>query len=687
MISYEMSEIRNITLLGHRGSGKSSLVEAMLYISNTTPKMGSVDSQTSVSDFDKEEMKQGFSINTSVIPLEYLGHKYNILDTPGYSDFSGEVSSALAVSGGAVLVINGAAGVEIGTERAWRLLEEAGIPRIIFINKMNKGVHNYEKLLYDMKEKFGKKVAPFCIPIGFEEEFKGFVNVIDLKGRIFNGESCEDTPIPEDIDVSEVRNLLLEAIAETDENLLNKYFSGEDFTEEEIKKGLHNGVVNGEIVPVIIGSASNGIGVRTLFEMLYNYLPTPLEVNGGIKVGYTTNKSEMLTRKVSVDEPFSAVIFKTIVDPYMGKISLFKVNSGVIKKDDEVLISNKGIKVKVGNISFLRGGKQLPAEEVRAGDIGAMTKIQEAQTGDTLCDKDNSILYQVIEFPKPCLYMSIVPKEKSDDDKLSGALQRLMDEDPSFSIGRNYETKELIIGGQGEKHLNILLNKLENKFGVNAILKEPEISYRETIKNSVEAQGRHKKQSGGAGQFGEVFIKFEPNSDEFGFYDNIHGGVVPKTYIPAVEKGLLEAKNKGRLAGYPVINIKATLYDGSYHPVDSNEISFKQAAILAFRKGMETANCVILEPIVKMEIVAPDEYIGDIMGDMNKRRGRILGMEPKAYSEQLLTVEVPESEILKYAIDLKSLTQGRGRFEYSFLKYVELQENLAQKIIEIRKNK
>ena len=687
MISYEMSEIRNITLLGHRGSGKSSLVEAMLYISNTTPKMGSVDSQTSISDFDKEEMKQGFSINTSVIPLEYLGHKYNILDTPGYSDFSGEVSSALAVSGGAVLVINGAAGVEVGTERAWRLLEEAGIPRVIFINKMNKGVHNYEKLLYDMKEKFGKKVAPFCIPIGFEEEFKGFVNVVDLKGRIFNGESCEDAPIPEDIDVAEVRNLLLEAIAETDENLLNKYFSGEDFTEEEIKQGLHNGVVSGEIVPVIIGSASNGIGVRTLFEMLYNYLPTPLEVNGGIKIGYTTNKSEMLTRKVAVDEPFSAVIFKTIVDPYMGKISLFKVNSGVIKKDDEVLISNKGVKVKVGNIPFFRGGKQLRAEEVGAGDIGAMTKIQEAQTGDTLCDKDNVILYQVIEFPKPCLYMSIVPKEKSDDDKLSGALQRLMDEDPSFSIGRNYETKELIIGGQGEKHLNILLNKLENKFGVNALLKEPEVSYRETIKNSVEAQGRHKKQSGGAGQFGEVFIKFEPNSDEFGFYDNIHGGVVPKTYIPAVEKGLLEAKNKGKLAGYPVINIKATLYDGSYHPVDSNEISFKQAAILAFRKGMETAKCVILEPIVKMEIVAPDEYIGDIMGDMNKRRGRILGMEPKAYSEQLLTVEVPESEILKYAIDLKSLTQGRGRFEYSFLKYEELQENLAQKIIEIRKNK
>ncbi|WP_432204958.1 elongation factor G [Cetobacterium somerae] len=687
MISYEMNEIRNITLLGHRGSGKSSLVEAMLYMSNTTSKMGSVDSQTSVSDFDKEEMKQGFSINTSVIPLEYLGHKYNILDTPGYSDFSGEVSSALAVSGGAVLVINGAAGVEVGTERAWRTLEEMEIPRIIFINKMNKGVHNYEKLLYEMKEKLGKKVAPFCIPIGFEEEFKGFVNVVDLKGRIFNGEVCEDTPIPNEIDITEVRNLLLEAIAETDERLLEKYFSGIEFTEEEIRQGLHDGVISGEIVPVVIGSASNGIGVTTLFEMLYNYLPTPQEVTEGFKTGYGLNREEILKRKVSVDEPFSAVIFKTIVDPYMGKISIFKVNSGTIKKDDEVLIANKNIKIKIGNISFFRGGKQIPSDIVQAGDIGATMKILDAQTGDTLCDKDNPIIYNVIEFPKPCLYMSIIPKEKSDDDKLSGALQRLSDEDPSFSIGRNFETKELILGGQGEKHLNILLNKLENKFGVNAILKEPEVSYRETIKNTVEAQGRHKKQSGGAGQFGEVFIKFEPHEDEFAFYDNIHGGVVPRTYIPAVEKGLIEAKVKGKLAGYPVINIKATLYDGSYHPVDSNEISFKQAAILAFRKGLENARCVILEPIVKMQIVAPDEYIGDIMGDMNKRRGRILGMEPKAYSEQLLTVEVPESEILKYAVDLKSLTQGRGRFEYEFLKYEELQENLAQKIIDLRKNR
>ncbi|MGL5544031.1 MAG: elongation factor G [Cetobacterium sp.] len=685
MISYEMSEIRNITLLGHRGSGKSSLVEAMLYISNTTSKIGSVDSGNSISDFDKEEIKQGFSINTSIIPLEYLGHKYNILDTPGYSDFTGEVSSALAVSGGAVLVINGAAGVEVGTERAWRMLEEAEIPRVIFINKMNKGVHDYQKLLHELKGKFGKKVAPFCIPIGFEEKFKGFVNVVDLKGRIFNGETCEDAPIPEDIDISEVRGLLLEAIAETDEKLLNKYFSGEEFTEEEIKKGLHDGVLSGEIVPIIIGSASNGIGVRTLFEMMYNYLPTPQEVNDGRKLGHSLNNDKNIERKVDIDEPFSAIIFKTIVDSYMGKISLFKVNSGRIKKDDEVLIANKNIKVKVGNISFFRGAKQILADEVRAGDIGAVTKLQEAQTGDTLCDKENPIVYNIIDFPKPCLYMSIVPKEKNDDDKLSGAIQRLMDEDPSFSVGRNFETKEFIIGGQGEKHLNILLNKLQNKFGVNALLKEPEISYRETIKNSVEAQGRHKKQSGGAGQFGEVFIKFEPYTDEFDFKDEIHGGVVPKTYIPAVEKGLIEAKTKGKLAGYPVINIKATLYDGSYHPVDSNELSFKQAAILAFRKGMESARCVLLEPIVKMQIMAPDEYIGDIMGDMNKRRGKILGMEPKAYSEQLLTVEVPESEILKYAIDLKSLTQGRGRFEYNFLKYEELQDNLTQKIIDTKK--
>ncbi|MGL4566954.1 MAG: GTP-binding protein, partial [Fusobacteriaceae bacterium] len=375
--------MRNITLLGHRGSGKSSLVEAMLYISNTTSKIGSVDSGNSISDFDKEEIKQGFSINTSIIPLEYLGHKYNILDTPGYSDFTGEVSSALAVSGGAVLVINGAAGVEVGTERAWRMLEELEIPRVIFINKMNKGVHDYQKLLHELKEKFGKKVAPFCIPIGFEEEFKGFVNVVDLKGRIFNGQTCEDAPIPEDIDVSEVRGLLLEAIAETDEKLLNKYFSGEEFTEEEIRKGLHDGVLSGEIVPIIIGSASNGIGVRTLFQIMYNYLPTPQEVNEGRKVGYSLNTDKKIERKVDINEPFSAIIFKTIVDSYMGKISLFKVNSGRIKKDDEVLISNKKIKVKVGNISFFRGAKQIAADEVRAGDIGAVTKLQEAQTGDT----------------------------------------------------------------------------------------------------------------------------------------------------------------------------------------------------------------------------------------------------------------------------------------------------------------
>lgn len=685
MINYGISEIRNITLLGHRGSGKSSLVEAMLFASKTIEKMGNIDSKSTVSDFDKEELKQGFSINTSIIPLEYEGHKYNILDTPGYSDFSGEVLSALSVSGGAVLVINGVSGVEVGTERAWRYLEERGIPRIIFINKMNKGVHNYEKLLYDLKEKFGKKIAPFCIPIGFEEDFKGFVNVVDLKSRIFDGKQCNDGPIPKDIQVDEVRNLLLEAIAETDEKLLEKYFSGEEFTKEEIDAGLHNGVINGEIIPVVIGSASNAIGIKTLFEMLYKYMPTPEELNGGIKIGYDLETNKRIERKVSKDEPFSAIIFKTIVDPYIGKISLFKVNSGTIKKDDEILISNKNIKERIGNISFFRGGKQIPTNEINAGDIGGTMRLSTAQTGDTICSKDHPIVYKIISYQKPCLYMSILPKDKMDDDKLSVSLQRLLEEDPSFSINRNFETKELLIGGQGEKHLNILLNKLENKFGVNAVLKEPQVSYRETLKNVVQAQGRHKKQSGGAGQFGEVFIKFEPHNENFDFLDKIHGGVVPKTYIPAVEKGLIEAMQKGKLAGYPVINVKATLYDGSYHPVDSNELSFKLAAILAFRKGMEDGTCVLLEPIVRMEIIAPDEHVGDIMGDMNKRRGKILGMEPKDYSEQLLTVDVPESEILKYAIDLKSLTQGKGRFEYDFIRYEELQENLAKKIIEMRK--
>ena len=682
MKNYTTDKIRNVSFLGHRGSGKTSLVEALLFAANVTSKMGSIEKGNTISDYDDEEINRGFSINTSVVSLDYQEKIFNILDTPGYFDFSGEVISALAVTGGAVIVLDASSGIEVGTEKAWRMLEERKLPRILFINKMDKGAVNYKKILLDMKEKFGKKVAPFCIPLGEGENFEGFINVIEKKCRVFNGECCVDKELVPHEDFEDVRNLLLEAVAETSEEAMEKFFNGEDFTEEEIKAGLRKGVLNGDVVPVLVGSAANLIGVHTLFDMMFNYMPTPEESRGGIVYGKNSDTQEKVERRVSTDEPFSAFVFKTIVDPFIGKISLFRVVSGSLTKDMEVLNATQGRKERISNLYFVRGIKQRDTDRVVAGDIAATTKIQDLKTGDTICDKANPIVYKKVPFPKPCLYMNIIPVKKSDDDKISLAIQKLIEEDPSLTVIRNTETKELLIGGQGKKHLEIVVSKLYNKFQVQATLSVPKIAYRETIRKEVSVQGKHKKQSGGAGQYGDVFIKFEPLYDkEFEFVDNIKGGVVPRQYLPAVEKGLHEAAKKGFLAGYPVINFKATLYDGSYHPVDSNELSFKQAAILAFRKAVEQASSVILEPVVKMEIVVPEEYTGDIMGDMNKRRGKILGMDPMDYSEQKITVEVPHKEVLGYATDLKSMTQGRGRFEFEFVRYDYAPDEVAAKII------
>lgn len=685
MKNYEISKIRNVSLLGHRGSGKTTMAESLLYISKAIDKMGTVENGSTVSDYDKEEIKRVFSINTSVIPVEYNDIKYNFLDTPGYLDFIGEVQSAVRVSGSSVIVLDATAGIEAGAERVWRMLEEDFQPRIIFLNKMDKGFIHYEKLLKELKEKFGKKIAPFCIPIGEKEEFKGFINVVEMKTRIFNGIECVDGEMDDSVDISEVRNLLLEAVAETDEKLLEKYFNGEEFTIEEIKNGLHKGVVNGDIVPVIVGSALQGIGIHTLLDMIKDYMPRPNEMFNGERRGQD-KANEPITRKVDREQPFSAIVFKTLVDPFIGKISLFKVNSGVLKKDTEVFNPNKNKKEKIGQIFFLRGNKQEIAQEIGAGDIGATTKLQYTQTGDTLCDKDNIIIYRGIKFVKPCFYAGVEPADKADDEKLSMCLQKMTEEDPTFKMYRNHETKQLLIGGQGEKHLYITICKIKNKFGVHAVLNDVIVSYRETIKKETSAQGKHKKQSGGAGQYGDVFIRFTPCDSDFEFIDDIHGGVVPRSFIPAVEKGLIEAKEKGVLAGYPVIKFKATLYDGSYHAVDSNEISFKQAAILSFKKGISEANPVLLEPIMKFEIIIPELYLGDIMGDINKRRGRILGMDHNEYGEHVLFVEAPEVEMLKYALDLRAMTQGRGVFTFEFLRYDEVPNNLAQKIIEERKS-
>ena len=681
---FTTENIRNISLLGHRGSGKTTLVESILYVKDYIKRKGDVENGTTVSDFDKEEIRRIFSINTSLIPVEHNDVKLNFLDTPGYFDFVGEVVSALRVSASAVLVLDATAGVEVGTEKAWKLLEERKLPRIIFINKMDKGYVNYPKLLAELKEKFGKKIAPFCIPIGEKDEFKGFVNVVDMVGRVFDGKECVDTPIPADIDVSEVRNLLFEAIAETDEVLMDKYFAGEEFTKEEIIKGLHKGVVNGDIVPVMVGSAQQNIGIHTLLNYIELYMPCPTELFSGQRIGEDPTTQQEKVVKISSENPFSAIVFKTLVDPFIGKISFFKVNSGTIKKETEVFNPKKNKKERIAQILTMQGNKQIELDELCAGDIGATTKLQFTQTGDTLCDKNFPVVFNKIRFPKPNIYSGVLPADKNDDEKLSTAIQRVMEEDPTFVMTRNYETKQLLIGGQGEKHLYIILCKIKNKFGVHAELQDVIVSYRETILGKAEVQGKHKKQSGGAGQYGDVFIRFEPSDKEFEFVDEIKGGVVPRNYIPAVEKGLMEAKEKGVLAGYPVINFKATLYDGSYHPVDSNDLSFKLAAILAFKLGMEKAKPVLLEPVVKMKITIPEEYMGDVMGDLNKRRGRVLGMDHTETGEQLLLAEVPEAEILKYSIDLRALTQGRGEFEYEFVRYEEVPENISKRIIEER---
>ena len=681
---FTTENIRNISLLGHRGSGKTTLVESILYVKDYIKRKGDVENGTTVSDFDKEEIRRIFSINTSLIPVEHNDVKLNFLDTPGYFDFVGEVVSALRVSASAVLVLDATAGVEVGTEKAWKLLEERKLPRIIFVNKMDKGYVNYPKLLNELKEKFGKKIAPFCIPIGEKDEFKGFVNVVDMVGRVFDGKECVDTPIPADIDVSEVRNLLFEAIAETDEALMDKYFAGEEFTQEEIVKGLHKGVVNGDIVPVMVGSAQQNIGIHTLLNYLDLYMPCPTELFSGQRVGEDPITQQEKVVKISDENPFSAIVFKTLVDPFIGKITFFKVNSGILRKETEVFNPKKNKKERITQLITMQGNKQIEIEELHAGDIGATTKLLYTQTGDTLCDKSYPVVFNKIRFPKPNIFSGVLPADKNDDEKLSTALQRVMEEDPTFVVTRNYETKQLLIGGQGEKHLYIILCKIKNKFGVHAELQDVIVSYRETILGKAEVQGKHKKQSGGAGQYGDVFIRFEHSDNDFEFVDEIKGGVVPRNYIPAVEKGLMEAKEKGVLAGYPVINFKATLYDGSYHPVDSNDLSFKLAAILAFKLGMEKAKPVLLEPVVKMKITIPEEYMGDVMGDLNKRRGRVLGMDHNEAGEQLLFAEVPEAEILKYSIDLRALTQGRGEFEYEFVRYEEVPENISKRVKEER---
>jgi elongation factor G len=679
---YQTDKIRNVALIGHGGSGKTALAEAMLYNAKAIERMGRVEEGNTASDYDPEEIKRQISISSSVLPFEWKDKKVNILDTPGYFDFIGEVISSLRVAEGAVIVVDASSGIEVGTEKAWEFTSIRNMPRIVFVNKMNRENADFFKVVDQLRNEFGVSIAPFQVPMGSGEGFKGFINVVDMKAREYTGKGCKDIDIPAGYEdkIEPIREMVMEAVAETDDELMMKFFDGQPFTADEIRNGLRKGVLNGKIVPVLCGAADLNIGVETLMDMLQDYMPSPKDA-GRLKA--EDDKGNPVEKDLNPDEPFSALVFKTVADPYVGKISIFKVLTGSFTAETALYNVNKEEKEKFGSIFVVRGKKQINVDKVMAGDIAAVAKLQHTVTGDTLAEGKVGFRYSPIQFPEPCISMAIAPKAKGDEEKISSGLSRLHEEDPTFTVEKNSETGDLLVSGQGEVHIEVVTKKLASKFGVDVETKDPRLPYRETIKGTSKAEGKHKKQSGGRGQYGHVWIEFEPLNDlntDLEFVDKIVGGVVPRQFIPAVEKGLREAIKEGVLAGYPVVGIRATLYDGSFHTVDSDEMSFKIAANLSYKKGMKEANPVLLEPIMRLEIVVPEDYMGDVIGDINKKRGRILGMEPKD-GKQLIIAEAPLGEMFKYATDLRSMTQARGSFVMRFERYEEAPPMVTEKVI------
>lgn len=683
MSKLNVNDIRNVAIIGHGSEGKTTLTEAMLFNAGVTDRLGRVEDGTTTTDYDPEEIKRQISISAALAPLNWNSHKINVLDVPGYFDFAGEVIQALTVADGAVIVVGAVSGVAVGTEKAWNYCDKYDIPRVVFINQLDREHVNFMKVLEQLKDKYGSVIAPFQVPIMEGDTFKGYVDIINMLGKEFTDNGEKEIPIPDNImdTIEPMRTMLVEAVAETSEELMEKYFDGEEFTSDEIYSALRQGVIEGEIVPVLCGSAVNNLGVTALLDTIVTYMPSPAERPAVKGINPKTGEEE---RTADPNEPFSAFVFKTVIDPFVGKLSLFKVISGKLTADTELYNANKDSTEKINSIYFLRGKKQIQVDEIITGDIGAIAKLQVTETGDTLCEKEAPIIFPQLEFPEPAISLAIEAEKEGEEDKVMMGLNRLAEEDPTFSVIQDSEMSQTLVAGVGELHLEVIASKLKSKFGSGITFKEPRIPYRETIRKPVKAEGKHKKQTGGHGQYGHVWIDFEPIGDvsiPFEFVDKIVGGVVPRQYIPAVEKGLQECLRKGVLAGYPMVGIRATLYDGSYHSVDSSEMAFKMAAALAYRKLID-GKPVLLEPIMKAEVVVPDEYMGDVIGDLNRRRGRILGMTPLNGGLQKVEAEVPQAEMTKYATDLRSMTQARGEFKLSFVRYEEVPENISSKIIE-----
>lgn len=684
---YNTENIRNIALLGHGGEGKTTLAEAMLFSSGASERMGRVEEGNTHMDFDLEETKRQISISTAIAPVEWNNNKINIIDAPGFFDFAGETQSAYYLCDSALILVSALSGISVGAEKAYDYTKKNGIPRAIFINQMDKENVNFEKVLDQLKEKFGPAITPMQLPMGEGLSFKGIIDILDLKAYQFDGKNVKGVDIPENLKdkAASIRETIIENAAENDEVLMEKFFSGEELSKEDIVKGLREGIGAGDAVPVFIGSAAQNHGIGLLLDNLVAFMPSPDKVIS-IKAKNTKTNEEIVLN-ADVKKPFAAQVFKTVADPFVGKLSIFKVLSGEMKNETNMINVNKGKAEKFGGIFLMKGKKQINVDKLVAGDIGAVAKLQYTDTGDTLADASFPVQCEAVTFPEPCISLAVTAKKQGEEDKVFSGLYKLEEEDSTFTITKQTETGEILINGLGELHLEVICRKLNNKFHVEAELKDPKVPYRETIRKKVQAQGRHKKQSGGHGQFGDCWIEFEPMYDgeeSFEFVDKVVGGVVPRQYIPAVEKGLRESLVKGVLAGYPMVNLRATLYDGSYHSVDSSEMAFKIAAHLAYKKGCLEANPVLLEPICKVSVMIPDEYMGDIIGDLNRRRGRILGMNP-GDGVQVVEAEVPMSEMFKYATDLRSMTQARGSFKMTFERYDELPGNLAAKVIESAK--
>ena len=672
MKNYETKDIRNIAVLGHGSSGKTTLADAIIYSCGEVEKIGNIAEGNTVMDFDAEEKKRGCSISAAVYAAEYKNTKINIIDAPGFFDFTAGVSEALTAADSVVIALSGKSGLNVGSELCYDNAKKNGKPVAFFVGKLNSPRAHFYMVMSQLTGKYGSAICPVVVPYVENDEVQCYIDLISQKAYKYDGIKYSEVPVPASPDIENLRTVLVEAAASVDEELMEKYFEGEDLTPEEIKLALKAGFINGEICPVFAGINMDGQGVPHFVDYIVDIFPSPVDVQFAAEGGEIA---------ADVAAPASAIVFKTVADPFVGKLSYFKVVSGKLKQDSKLYNMRTENEEKLSKVMYIKGGKQIDASEITAGDIGCVAKLGNVITGDTLCDSNRKVELKSAEFQKPCLSMAVYPLKKGDEEKIGQGLNRLCEEDPTISFYIDKETKESVLSGLGEQHLDVIKTKLKAKFGVDIELRTPKVAYRETIRKKVKVQGKHKKQSGGHGQFGDVWIEFEPTEEEFVFEEKVFGGAVPKNFFPAVEKGLLDCIQKGVLAGYPVVGLKATLVDGSYHPVDSSEMSFKMAASLAYKAGIPDAGPVILEPVGTLTVYVPDDYMGDVIGDITKRRGRVLGMNPFDSRYKEIVAEVPMGEMGDFATAMRSITQGWANFNIEFARYEEAPAMIAQQVI------